>query len=143
MNKDVVAQKKVFENTYLISDTSRNIKWKITNDFRTIAGFDCRKAVGTIMDSLYIIAFYTDNIIVPGGPESFSGLPGMIMGIAIPRLHYTLFATKIELDEIKPADLIPPAKGKKVTYAQLREQLSPIMKDWGKTGKRNIFFVML
>ncbi len=141
--KEVIAQKKVFENTFLISDSLRKIKWKITSDFRTIAGFDCRKAVGIIMDSVYIIAFYTDNIIVSGGPESFAGLPGMILGIAIPRLHYTLFATKLELTEIKPADLAPPTKGKKVTYSGLIQQLNPVMKDWGKAGKKNVFYVML
>ena len=50
-----------------------------------------------VMDSIVVIAFYTDEILTSGGPESFNGLPGMIMGLAIPRLHTTWYATKLAL----------------------------------------------
>ena len=62
------------------------------------------------MDSVYVIAFYTDQITTTGGPESFNGLPGMILGVAIPRINTTWFATKLELVEVKPQDLIAPIK---------------------------------
>src|SRR5689334_13603590 len=55
-----IAQKPVFEETFLVEDTMMKIKWKITSDIRTIAGFDCRKAVGILNDSIAIFAFYTD-----------------------------------------------------------------------------------
>jgi GLPGLI family protein len=48
-----------------------------------IAGFNCRRANAMIMDSIYVVAFYTDEILTTGGPESFSGLPGMILGVAL------------------------------------------------------------
>ncbi len=73
--KENIGLKHVFENTYRVEDSVRNIEWRITMDTRTIAGFSCRKAVGRIMDSVYVIAFYTDQIVPNGGPESFSGLP--------------------------------------------------------------------
>src|SRR6478735_8517690 len=88
-NQHLTLQKTFYGTTMLLQDTVRHIDWRITNDLRTIAGFECRKAVGRIMDSVYVIAFYTDQIITPGGPESFSGLPGMILGIAIPRINTT------------------------------------------------------
>ena len=138
-----ISQKNVYESKFLIQDSSRKIDWRITNDTRTIAGFDCRKAVGKIMDSIYIIAFYTDQILTTGGPESFNGLPGMILGIAMPRIHTTWYATKIETTPPTPQQLTPPAKGKKITAAQMQEQLKPAMKDWGKEGKRNMWLVML
>jgi GLPGLI family protein len=56
----------VFDEVFLLSDSIRKVDWKITNDTRTIAGFECRKAVGKILDSVYIIAFYTDQITVGG-----------------------------------------------------------------------------
>ncbi|HRI21598.1 MAG TPA: GLPGLI family protein [Panacibacter sp.] len=138
-----VSKKTVFDNTFLIQDSSRKIDWRITSDLRTIAGFECRKAVGRIMDSVYVIAFYTDQIITSGGPESFNGLPGMILGVAIPRINTTWFATKLELEEIKPQDLITPAKGKKVDQAGLLKQLQGPMKDWGKLGQRYIWKIMI
>lgn len=135
--------KNVFESSFLVQDSIRKIKWQITFDKRTIAGFECRKAVAIIMDSIYVVAFYTDEIACSGGPESFSGLPGMILGVAIPRINTTWFATKLELVSIKPEDINPPKKGKKVNNKELMAQLRGAMKDWGKFGRRNIWHVML
>lgn len=135
--------KRVFEENYLIQDSVRNIEWKITSETRDIAGFACRKAVGRICDSVYVVAFYTDEILVSGGPESFNGLPGMILGLAIPRLYTTWFATKVQLIEPTAGDLAVPSKGKKVNTKALEATLQRSLKDWGKEGQRNIWWVML
>ena len=139
----VNSQKKVFEDIYLLQDTIGNIQWKITEELRTIAGFECRKAVAIICDSVYVVAFYTDEIAVTGGPESFNGLPGMILGLAIPRLYTTWFATKVELTEPKTTDFVIPSRGKKITEQNLQTILQRSLKDWGKQGQRNIWWVML
>jgi Protein of unknown function (Porph_ging). len=97
LEKDsLIAEKKIFEKTYLLKDSIPTFRWKITEEFRNIAGYNCRRAETIIMDSVYVIAFYTDGIIASGGPESFGGLPGMILGIVMPRLNITYFATKVE-----------------------------------------------
>ena len=142
-SKQTVAQKSVFESTFLIQDSLKKYDWKISADARTIAGFQCRKATTIIMDSVYVIAFYTDQILTSGGPESFHGLPGMILGISIPRLNTTWMATKLELIPVKPTDLVAPKKGKKITAASLNGQLKESMKDWGKNGQKNTWQVML
>lgn len=139
----VNSQKKVFEDIYLLQDTIGKIEWKIGEEIRTIAGFECRKAVAIICDSVYVVAFYTDEIAVSGGPESFNGLPGMILGLAIPRLYTTWFATKVELIDPKPTDFNIPTKGKKITEQNLQRVLQSSLKDWGKQGQRNIWWVML
>ena len=141
--EQTISLKNVYENTFLITDSLRKIDWRITADKRDIAGFECRKAVGKIMDSVYVIAFYTDQIVTNGGPESFSGLPGMILGIAIPRINTTWFATKLELVEVKPEDIAAPKKGKKVNNKELLIQLKDVMKNWGKYGQRNIWNIMI
>lgn len=138
-----IAQKNAYEATFLVEDKTRKIDWKITNDTRTIAGIDCRKAVGKIMDSVYVIAFYTDQILTTGGPESFNGLPGMILGVAIPRIHTTWFATKIETSQPSIQEVTPPTKGKKVNNEQLIQQLKSTMKDWGKWGQRTQLAILL
>ncbi len=130
----VTAQKPVFEETFLISDTLRKIKWKITNDLRNIAGFECRKAFGVMDDSIGIFAFYTDQILISGGPESVQGLPGMILGMGIPRLHTTWFATKVEvLNDTKA--LVAPVKGKKVDRKSFINTLNKVAEQWGPRGK--------
>ena len=78
----ISSQKDIFENTYLIKDSVQNLEWKISDETREIAGFECRKAVTKICDSVYVVAFYTDQIPVSTGPESFGGLPGLILGLA-------------------------------------------------------------
>jgi GLPGLI family protein len=144
LNSRIVnSQKKVFEDTYLLQDSIGKIEWKISEEIRTIAGFECRKAVAIICDSVYVVAFYTDEIAVSGGPESFNGLPGMILGLAIPRLYTTWFATKVELIEPKPNDFAIPSRGKKISDQNLQTLLQKSLKDWGKQGQRNIWWVML
>jgi GLPGLI family protein len=138
-----VSQKRIFEQTFLIQDSIRKIKWKITDETRTIAGFQCRRANAMIMDSIYVVAFYTDEIITPGGPESFTGLPGMILGIALPHQHITWFATKVQVIATKPADFVAPTKGKKLNYVALKESLNESLKEWGKYGRRYIQAAML
>ncbi len=142
-NGTSISQKNVFENTFLLQDSLRNIQWKMTSELREIAGFQCHRAETIIMDSIYIIAFYTDQIIPPGGPESIQGLPGMILGMVVPRMHATWFATSVQVSGIKPDEITPPQKGQKVNYEDLKDQLQKAMKDWRRGGQRNIWQVLL
>ncbi len=137
------SQKDIFENTYLVKDTSRPLEWKISEETREIAGFECRKAVTKICDSVYVVAFYTDQIPINAGPESFNGLPGLILGLAVPRLYTTWFATKLELIEPTIAEMNPKQKGKLVNRAQLITELEKGLKDWGKDGIRRIWHANL
>lgn len=129
-----VSQKKVFEQLFLVKDSIRPIHWKITDETRKIAGFDCRRANAIIMDSVYVVAFYTDAIVTPGGPESFAGLPGMILGVALPHEHTSWFATKVLVDDIKEGTLLPPTKGKAVNNKAMRESLNKTIGKWGGFG---------
>jgi GLPGLI family protein len=112
-NNKIAIQRDVYEQTFLIQDSIRNLEWRITDETREIAGFECKKAVTKICDSVYVVAFYTDLIPVSAGPESFGGLPGMILGLAVPRLSTTWYATKVELLEPTTQQLNPIQKGKK------------------------------
>ncbi|RZL49934.1 MAG: GLPGLI family protein [Pedobacter sp.] len=130
-----VSQKKVYEETYLVKDSTRKINWKITNEIRNIAGYDCRRANAVILDSIYVVAFYTDEIPVSGGPESFSGLPGMILGVALPYEHTTWFATSVTDVAVTEDKLKVPTKGKPLNAAQLMTTLKSALKDWGDYAK--------
>ncbi len=139
-----VAQKKVFEEMFLIQDSTRKIQWKITDETRTIAGFQCRRANALIMDTMYVVAFYTDEIMTPGGPESFSGLPGMILGVSLPHKHITWFATQVSAQAPAANVFKVPSKGKKASYRNLKDQMKDVMKDWGaKYRQRNLEAMML
>ena len=133
-----VSQKPVYEETFLVQDSLRTIKWKLTPDTRTIAGFECRKAVGILDDSIAVFAFYTDELMISGGPEGINGLPGMILGVGVPRLHTTWFATKVEVFDINLKPVVPATKGKKVTRAEMMQALDKVLRQWGTYGSKMI-----
>ncbi|WP_245586404.1 GLPGLI family protein [Olivibacter sitiensis] len=140
-----VSQKAVFEETYLLKDSLRKIVWKITDETREIAGYDCRRANALVMDSIYVVAFYTDQIPVSGGPESFTGLPGMILGLALPHENTTWFATRVE-DVVVPAANITapsPRKAKTVNREQLTTTLQSVLSNWGNYGKNMLKLFLL
>ena len=138
-----VSQKNVFEKTYLIEDSLRNATWKITDDFREIAGFNCRRATTIIMDSVFVVAFYTDEIMISGGPESINGLPGMILGLVINRLHTTWYATKVFVTAQDPKSITPPVKGIKVDNKILFEDIFSTFSKWGVDAAIAIWSVMI
>jgi GLPGLI family protein len=90
-------QKQIAGTNFVIADSIPKIEWKITNENREIVGYNCRKAVGKIMEDVYVFAFYTDDITISGGPCSINGLPGMIFRLTIPRLYTSYVATKVDV----------------------------------------------
>ncbi len=95
------------------------------------------------MDSVFVVAFYTDEITVPGGPESFSGLPGTILGLVINRVHTTWYATKVEVNSVDEKDIVPPQKGEKTNEEHLKEALKKAMSDWGEYGQTYTWSIMI
>jgi GLPGLI family protein len=127
-------QKLIVGTSFVIADSIPNIEWKITNEHREIAGYNCRKAVGKIMDDVYVFAFYTDDITISGGPCSINGLPGMILGLTIPRLYTSFIATKIELNSSKAAEIKPIVAKKSYDLISLKSLIEEKTKDWYSYG---------
>jgi GLPGLI family protein len=139
-----INQKFVFDQTYILEDSLMKMDWKLVpNETREIAGFVCRKAQAIIFDSVYVFAFYTDEITVSGGPMGIHGLPGMIMGITIPRMFTSWIATKLEVNGVKTNIIAPPTKGKKKPADELRQNIEKVSKDWGTWGRQSIWNIFL
>lgn len=117
---DIIGQK------VIIKDTVKNIKWKITDEYREIAGYNCRRANGITADSVYVIGFYANEIPIDGGPESINGLPGLILGLVVPSQHVSYFATKVEISNNLVLDkkLIENQKIKRMTRAEMTKQFT-------------------
>jgi GLPGLI family protein len=126
-----VFQKKVFDETFLVKDSTRKIKWKITDETREILGYNCRRANAIMMDSIYVVAFYTTEIPLSGGPESFNGLPGMILEVALPHENMIWVATKVTDMTLAPNTVVPPKKGKPTDRKGFKATLQNAFKDWG------------
>ena len=144
VKESFIQQKSVFGDTYILTDSLIKIDWKMTNETREIAGFNCRKAVGKLFDSVYVFAFYTDEIALTGGPMGLHGLPGMILGVTIPRMFSSWVATKLEINGVNYNALnTPPAKGKKKKAKELQETAVKVTKEWGNWGQQEVWKIFL
>lgn len=124
-----IIQKSMFGTLLNLKDSIATINWKITNESRLIAGFNCRKAVGKILDSVYVFAFYTDEITISGGPCSISGLPGMILGVTIPRLYVSMMATKLMVNDVKESIIKPTLSKKYYSAKEINAIINKRIKD--------------
>lgn len=124
---------KAIDDYYIISGDLKHIQWKLyPNDVTTIAGFNCRRASTILFDSVYVFAYYTDEIKISGGPMSLNGLPGMILGVTIPRMYTSWIATSLTLTE---PTIKVPTKGKKKSEKELKQILSDVAKSRAKEWK--------
>jgi len=144
-NQKAVSQKQIFEKQFLLNDSLSHFEWKLQAETRTIAGFECKKAITKICDSVVVVAFYTEEILSNSGPESFGGLPGVILGLAVPRLYTTWFATNLELiNDNEVNNITAPAKGKASTSKQMLTTIDEAINDWGKKYRdKSIWFSSL
>ena len=134
--------KDIWRNLIPISDSLYQRKWKITDSKRTISGYSCRKAIWEQNDSTRIYAWYCNEISVSAGPESFIGLPGMILGLATEDGGVIYFAKNVQQGQQDMNNLIPPkTKEKVLPSAELRSQLKKQYgkEEWSKEWLRNIF----
>jgi GLPGLI family protein len=122
-------QKSLYGTILNLKDSIAPIEWKLTNESRLIAGFNCRKAIGKIFDSVYVFAFYTDEITISGGPCSINGLPGMILGITIPRLYVSMIATKLSVNNLKENEIKPATSKKYYTSSELKDIIEKRIKE--------------
>ena len=79
----IVELRELGPKKYIIEDTLRKIAWKLSEDTMLVKGFHCKKATGKNRQGDNIVAWYTEDISIPSGPEQFGGLPGLILQMDI------------------------------------------------------------
>lgn len=123
-------QKSMYGFNFVVKDSIPSIKWKLENETQVIAGYTCRKATGIMMDSVYIFAFYTDQIMSPTGPASIGGLPGTILGMTIPRLFSSWIATKVTTTTPIATSIKPLASKKYYSTGEILTVFKERAKEW-------------
>lgn len=113
-----------------VQDSLYKRTWKVTESKRNICGYSCRKAIWQANDSTRIYAWYCDEISISTGPESFTGLPGAILGLATEDGGVIYFAKTVQLQPPSTEILLPKKiKGKIYSAPELKAKLE---KDFGK-----------
>ncbi|MBK6835038.1 MAG: GLPGLI family protein [Bacteroidetes bacterium] len=128
--KQRVTIKTIWGEELIVQDSLYKRTWKITESTRKIAGYECRKAIWQANDSTRLYAWYCNEIEPSIGPESFIGLPGVILGLATEDGGVIYFAKSITV-ETPPTEKLLMKKTKSKIYAsdELKKRLE---KDFGK-----------
>ena len=109
-----VEKKELADKDYIIEDSLRHMDWKLLDGSKLILGYPCKKASGKTARGTEVEAWYTEDIPVSSGPETFHGLPGMILQVNINKAEFVITAVSIDKTADRKA-LKAPAKGKKIT----------------------------
>lgn len=108
---------------YLIKEAP-NFNWKLTREKAEVSGYKVNKAEGVMMDSIKVTAWYAPEITVKDGPQTLSGLPGLIIKAEYEannaKVIFTLKDLKILDKELK---ITLPSKGIVVTEKQFMEEM--------------------
>lgn len=148
-----------FEKEFLIVDSLKQYKWKLSEETKTIAKQLCKKATTMVTApqmrvrisrggenntdtaanapikprETELVVWYAENIPVSVGPDNYSGLPGVIMEMNLD--NGATVTTAVEVSAKYPKkELIQPSKGEKMTRAQFQEQMQKLMQDMQKGG---------
>ncbi len=112
-----------------LQDSLRKRTWKITDGMRKIAGYNCRKAIWQLNDTMRIYAWFSYDITPSFGPETFNGLPGTILGLATEDGGVIYFAKKVELVAAPANTFVIPKKKKIQSVKEISTQME---KQYGK-----------
>lgn len=88
-------------NKIYIQDTVNKIPWTMTDNTRKLAGYECKMAIYRKDDSTRIYAWYAEELVPAVGPETFSGLPGTILGMATEDGGIVYFAKSVEIRSVE------------------------------------------
>ncbi len=148
-----------FEKEFLIVDSLKQYKWKLSEETKTIAKQLCKKATTMVTApqmrvrisrggenntdtaanapikprETELVVWYAENIPVSVGPDNYSGLPGVIMEMNLD--NGATVTTAVEVSAKYPKkELIQPSKGEKMTRAQFQEQVQKLMQDMQRGG---------
>jgi len=63
---------------YTVQDNWVEIPWELKNEYKTISGWKCQKAIGDFRGRRYVV-WFAKGIPFPYGPWKLFGLPGLIL----------------------------------------------------------------
>ncbi len=149
-----VEKREMMGKTFIIEDSLRSLKWKMTGETKTILGLPCMKAVTSrintrtsmnidngkmerkeIQDTANITAWFTSAIPVSAGPAEYQGqLPGLILEMDVNNGRQTFKALTLH----KKADLAiikEPSGKKRYTPEEFRKERDKMMEEMQRNNQ--------
>ncbi len=82
------------KNHYLIEEDIFPIEWSLYNEYKSLMGYNCQKAVGKFRGRKYV-AWFAADIPIGLGPWKLNGLPGLILQANDTNNQINFFAQKL------------------------------------------------
>ena len=143
-----VEKRELFDKTFIIDDSVRPLKWKMTGETKTILNHNCMKALATrisqqtrmtmdngkmerkeVQDTANIVAWFTSDIPVSVGPGEYQGqLPGLILEMDVNNGRQTYIATGIS-EKADLAIIKEPTGKKHYTPDEFKKERDKMMKE--------------
>lgn len=157
-------EQEIMGKEFLIKDSLEPAEWELTGEIKKIGNYTAQKAtysrivdsqrfstgmteMENVKDTIQVTAWFTPDIPVPHGPETFFGLPGLILELQSG--GRTLLCERIELNpKNDPVAIIRPKRGKSVNREEFRAMQEESMKQMmnryqGKPGEGNQFTIRI
>ncbi|MGM0479969.1 MAG: GLPGLI family protein [Bacteroidota bacterium] len=136
-NSNVLEQEFSFWGSKVhLRDSIKTREWYITGSSRVIAGYECRQAMWEANDSTRIYAWFAEQLIPSVGPETFNGLPGVMLGLAIEDGGVVYFAKEVRPLETNIEKEVPRVKKKEYfSEEELRAKIKERFSDWGSVDR--------
>ena len=125
-----VTQREFLGRDFLISGEAFRQVWRVTSEMSTYQGYMTLKATTTV-DSTEVEAWFSPQIPAPFGPDTYGGLPGMILVLTENGGNTTYVAREIALEPIEQEALIAPTRGQAVTQEAYDEIVREKMEEMG------------
>lgn len=158
--KKKTEKRELFDKSFIIDDTIKSLKWKMSGETKTILNHTCMKAVATqirqstrmtmedgkmerkdVTDTLPIVAWFTAAIPVSTGPGEYQGqLPGLVLEMDINNGKQTYKATAIS-EKADVAAIKEPTGKKHLTPEEFKKERDKMMKEMQENmggGNRHI-----
>jgi GLPGLI family protein len=149
-----VEKREMFDKTFIIDDSTRPLKWKMTGETKTILGHACMKATTTnisgprmrmtmedgkmerkeVIDTSNIVAWFASDIPVPAGPAEYQGtLPGLVLEMDINEGRQVFKATEI-LTKVDVASIKEPTGKKRYSAEEFRKERDKMLEEMQKNN---------
>ncbi|MBS1597175.1 MAG: GLPGLI family protein [Bacteroidetes bacterium] len=123
---------------YIVEDTLRKQNWKMNDETKTINGYNCKKATTKNRESKDVIAWYSEDILCPSGPEQYGGLPGAILELNVNDEEIVFSAIDIRTKDLDKTLVRAPTNGKKVSNKEFQKMIEEQFGPGAGSGGRMI-----
>lgn len=151
-----VEKREVMDKSFIIDDSIRSLKWKMTGETKTILNMPCMKATTSnirtrtmmnmdngkmerkeVTDTVNIVAWFTTSIPVSAGPAEYQGqLPGLILEMDIKDGTQVFKALAIS-EKVDVAAIKEPSGKKRYTPEEFKKERDKMMADMNKNSGGN------